>query len=79
MNIDREVLDAHAQFGGEILPMQIAYIINSSAPEGKVVSLAFDAMRLCLGQKPLNYTTEDVMVWLRLSASSRGYDIGDAA
>lgn len=39
-----------------------------SHPEGFAVRMAFDAMRLCLGGKPVNFTVDEVIRWLQLGA-----------
>jgi hypothetical protein len=42
----------------------------TSDPRVFAVCIGMDAMRLCIGQKPRNFTVAQVIRWLRLSAKA---------
>lgn len=44
--------------------------LHINHPESFAVCMAFDAMRLCLGGKPINFTVDEVIRWLLAGARS---------
>lgn len=42
----------------------------TGAPQEFAVCMGMDAMRLCLGQKPRNFSVEEVIRWLGLMNAS---------